>query len=498
MKGIFTTLFVALAVTMVSCTPDVNHDLPASSFYIVGMDEGQEIVDAVFFDMQTTGELKVNAYLGGYFGANGSVKLVADDNLLLKYNEDNGTSFGFLPEEAFSLSDEAINVSPESRAASFVCSIDCDYLRTMKDLEDYLLPLTLVSDNLPLNPDKKSVLYRFSVRELTLLMNNPGVQEVHLVTGGDTPSSVPVSVVTDGDDCAVDYDYQFHCLEATTDVIANIFGYGRMAPADSWTIETDNIVKKGTKESVSQIVFDMDKLPAGISYLAVALDDDDLTQENILTKANVYRIFKDAEIMPREEWTIPYCNVMAKGGAADFGTHLLLDGDLATIWQAPWNDRRNGYDKHYEKWQAWDYIAPNRARLPMFCILDMSQAKTISGVKVSRRVMTEANASLTKTGEIWVSNDTSGDDVLPNPRKNIEGDINVTEAESQAWNAKKFTKVAEFDFSAVNNNLNQDIVVYFDAQEARYVKVCLTDEENKSSGGKPILALSEINVLGKH
>ena len=45
---------------------------------------------------------------------------------------------------------------------------------------------------------------------------------------------------------------------------------------------------------------------------------------------------------------------------------------------------------------------------------------------------------------------------------------------------------------AANNNLDQELTVYFEAVQARYVKVLLTDE-----AANPILALSEINVVGK-
>ena len=490
-----------MLAVLVSCGPDVNHDLPDSQFYLIKKD-GQEIVDVTFSDRQVSGELKVHAYLGGFNGATGSVTLVEDEDVLLDYNEKNGTSYMFLPEEAYQMSDDVIRVTPDSRAVSFTCMIDCNYLRGLDDLDEYLLPLSILSDDLPVNQEKKSICYRFSVKNMTLLMNNPGVEEVRMSSDGDKTKTVNVSVVTDGENLTVDYDYKFHCLDASAqgesaEIIGNLLGYGRLAPADSYTIVSENVVKEGTKEAVSELRFDVEKLPVGVSYIAVALDDDDLAASSILSKAKVYRIFRDAAYLPRTEWTVPYCNAIAKGSEANFGTHLLLDDDLATIWESPYKESRNGYDKYFDKWPGcvWTHIANNYARLPMFCILDMAQTKTISGVKISRRTMSHENAKKTKTGEIWVSNDTAGDDALPEVRTNVKGDIKTTEAESQAWNSKTFTKICDFDFSAVNNNQDQDMVIYFEARQARYVKIYLT--EDVEAVPNPVLSLSEINVLGK-
>ena len=128
----------------------------------------------------------------------------------------------------------------------------------------------------------------------------------------------------------------------------------------------------------------------------------------------------------------------------------------------------------------------------MFCILDMAQTKKVTGIKLSRR--DGRNWDFTKTGEIWLSNDTFGDDDLKNAfGTSVEGVLNISEAESKAWNGKQFTKVAEFDFSVVNNNRDRDLTIYFDAKDARYVKVVLTEDPVD----KLILSLSEINVIGK-
>ena len=209
-----------------------------------------------------------------------------------------------------------------------------------------------------------------------------------------------------------------------------------------------------------------------------------------MTKAKVYRIFRDAELLPRDNWSIPYCNILAGvAGNPAYGTNLLLDGDLKTIWQAPWRESVNSYDPYYE---GWTYTHTNYARLPMFFILDMGSVKMISGVKVSRR--DGSNWQYTKTGEIWISKDTTGDEDLENCfGKNVECALVITEAESKAWNSKQFTKVAEFDFTSVNDNMDQEQTVYFDGQEARYIKVVLTE----NPVDRMILSLSEINVFGR-
>ena len=493
---IFTMLLMAFAV---SCAPQVDDNLPDSRFYLLGTD-GKEIVDAVFYDMQAVGKLKVNAYLGGFNGTSGQVGLIADDEVLLKYNETHGESYMFLPEEYFTIPEETVRITPEARSATFVCEIDCEGLRNLEDLEDYLLPLSLVSDDLPLNPDKKSICYRFSVRDLVLSMNNPGVEEVHITTGLDPVKSVPVSVVTDGDLCTVDYDYQLYYLDGSAQgagagILEGLFGYGRMIAEDAYSVTSDFIIREGKKEAVSMLNLDIAKLPQGISYVAIALDDDDFNASEILSKTKVYRIFKDAQILPRDGWSVPYSNVFAKGWNDTYGTHILLDGDLTTIWQAPWNEKTSNYDEHYDKWDGcvWERIASNYARLPMFCILDMAQTKSITGVKISRRQIGGNNWAETKTGEIWVSTDSTGDgDLTASFGNSLKGYFTLTEKESRAWNGKKFTKVAEFDFVAANNNLDQELTVYFEAVQARYVKVLLTDE-----AANPILALSEINVVGK-
>ena len=499
MKKNITILVSSLLVLFASCKPEVDGNLPDSQFYLLGVD-GKEIINATFYDAQMVGELRVNAYLGGFHGTTGEVSLVADDEVLLKYNESHGSSFMFLPEEYYEIPEGSVKVSPDSRSVSFTCKIDCEGLRALDDLDEYLLPLSLVSDNLPINPAKRSICYRFLVKDLTLSLNNPGIEDIFITTGLDPVREVSVSVVTDGDLCAVDYDYKFHCLDASTEgaaagVLSELLGYARLAPKDSYVISTDNVVKEGTKESISTLSLKIADLPYGISYIAVALDKDDLSAENILTKAKVYRIVRDVDLLDRTGWSVPYCNVMAGlEGNMNYGTHLLLDGDLKSIWQAPWNANNNNYDPYYEGWTHIHESQASLGRLPMFCILDLSKTRIISGVRVSRRQSDQRNWNHTKKGEIWLSTDTTGDEALVNCfGKNVECVMNVTEAESKAWNSKKFTKVAEFDFSAVNNNMDQELTVYFDGQEARYIKVVLTEDPID----KMILSLSEINVYGK-
>ena len=488
---LFLSSFILLST---ACQPEVNGNLPDSQFYLLGVD-GKEIVDVVYYDEQTIAELKVNAYLGGYHGAEGEVTLVADDEVLLKYNETHGTSFMFLPEELYEIPTESVKVNSESRSVNFVCKLDCQALKEMDDLEDYLLPLTLVSDNLPINPDKQSICYRFSVKNFMLSLNNPGIEDVHITSGEDSVYEIPVTVVANAE-CPQDYHYKLYYLDGATqgaqELMNELVGYGKIVPGNAYTVTTNNMVQAGEAISVSTINLNLDVLPDGITYIAVALAKADLAAENILTDAKVYRIFKDAELLPRDTWSVPYCNVLAGVSTQPdiYGTHLLLDGDFTTIWQAPWRESVNSYDPYYE---GWTHISTSSfARLPMFCILDMAQTKKVTGIKLSRR--DGRNWDFTKTGEIWLSNDTFGDEDLKNAfGTSVEGVLNISEAESKAWNGKQFTKVADFDFSVVNNNRDRDLTIYFDAMEARYVKIVLTEDPVD----RLILSLSEINVIGK-
>lgn len=494
MKKTIILFLSSFSLLLTACQPDVNGNLPDSQFYLLGTD-GKEIIDVVYYDEQTVAELKVNAYLGGYRGAEGEVTLVADDEVLLKYNETHGTSFMFLPEELYEIPTGSVKVNSESRSVSFVCKLDCQALKEMDDLDDYLLPLTLVSDNLPINPDKQSICYRFSVKNFMISLNNPGLEDVHVTSGEESVYEIPVTVVANAE-CAQDCHYKLYYLDGATqgaqELMNGLVGYGKIVPGDAYTVTTDNMVQAGKSVSVSTINLNLDKLPDGISYMAVALAKSDLAAENILTDAKVYRIFKDAEILPRDTWSVPYCNVLAGVSTQPdvYGTHLLLDGDFTTIWQAPWRESVNSYDPYYE---GWTHISTSSfARLPMFCILDMAQTKKVTGIKLSRR--DGRNWDFTKTGEIWLSNDTFGDEDLKNAfGTSVEGVLNISEAESKAWNGKQFTKVADFDFSVVNNNRDRDLTIYFDAKDARYVKVVLTEDPVD----KLILSLSEINVIGK-
>ena len=228
MKYRFTSLISGLLAVVTACSPAVDGNLPDSQFYLLGID-GKEIINKTFYDSQTVGELNVNAYLGGYEGTTGEVSLIADDEVLLKYNETHGSSYMFLPDEYYEIPEGSVKVTPDSRSVSFVCKVDCDGLRALEDLDEYLLPLSIVSDDLPINPAKKSICYRFLVKDLILSLNNPGIEDVHVSTGLDPVREVSVSVVTDGDLCNVDYDYQLYCLDGSAqgedaDILSGLLG----------------------------------------------------------------------------------------------------------------------------------------------------------------------------------------------------------------------------------------------------------------------------------
>ena len=497
----------SLLAILPSCEPSsLEANLPDSSVYLLGVDS-TGIANVVFYRSQTEAQLKVHAYAGGYHAASGSLSVVADDEMLLDFNEKNGTKFAFLPEECYVIPTDEAKVSPDQRSATFVCQIDCEAVRALGDFDNYLLPLRLVSEDLPLNPKKNFICYRFSEETINIILGNTGMTEVSISSDTDGEvKSVPLTVMTDGAAAPFDNKYKFYCMNITehsaaVDYLkATMDGRWNLLSEDAYSITSEYVLKEGQTESVSTLNFYVDKIPTGVSYMAIALDNADLTPNNLLTKARVIRVMKDAGYISRDGFTVPYCNIMF-GGTDGRGTQNLLDGDLGTIWEAPYNPNLPfcAIDTYFDKWDGceWLFTAKDGSRVPMICILDMAKTRDLYAVKVSRRKISNKNFKYTKTGEVWVSNDTSGDAALANSiGKNVVNSINFTEDESKAWNTKAFTKVADFDFEAVNNNENQDITVYFDPVQARYVKVVLTAVDPTASKAT-VLSLSEIEVMGK-
>ena len=249
---------------------------------------------------------------------------------------------------------------------------------------------------------------------------------------------------------------------------------------------------------------------AAYAYFSTITFDTDYTIEP--GKVNVIGLESDAWIRRHKQewasnatWTAPYTNVCHSSHGPGFlidkvkvvtqSDGTVTNNGEASLWQYPWKSGQERVDHSYD----WTYDAKvdgEFGKAPMVAIINLGQVEYVHTLWLQRRVLTNSATKYTTTGEIWFSNDTTGDELhsahlLQNLTTGIYQDAHLHNYWGVFWKHKKWMKVADFKFGTKDQALN----TYPGGLHARYVMIVLKpDLKVLPSDGTPLLDMCEIDM----
>lgn len=203
-------------------------------------------------------------------------------------------------------------------------------------------------------------------------------------------------------------------------------------------------------------------------------------------------------------WTVPYVNISATG----YTPANLLDGtnnkSFGNEWLYPWDTNRCYIDKNFNDWTytTEHSLGPDplmKAKAPMLCIIDLGQKELIHTMKIVSR--SDASKSLsTTTGEIWISVDSTNDDVLYHG--NIVTANKHTEPQDgqwELWREKKWTKLTDVKFAKTTGSTENNDLTIGNIQpqvmcSARYIMLVVHEGKKGETNDIPDIGLAEFSL----
>ena len=145
MKRIFLYVLSALLFA-VSCEPDHKEDhLPAAGVYFINFG----LQKAPIFDTQKTLTYPVYAYCGGFYDADPVVEVRVDEAAMVRFNDENYTSYKVLPRDCYSLDITQVKMNRKKAVFNIVFNVEKLLALSTKDdysdIQEYLVPLSLKS-----------------------------------------------------------------------------------------------------------------------------------------------------------------------------------------------------------------------------------------------------------------------------------------------------------------------------------------------------------------
>ncbi|MDR1668000.1 MAG: DUF1735 domain-containing protein [Bacteroidales bacterium] len=173
---------LALSLWFTACEDNRLNDMAEDKVYIVNSD-GQAI-DVINFGAYTH---YIAVYKSGYGAKDAKVRLVLDLDVLLQYNEKNGTNYEVLPYQCFQLQENAAGVASEKNRILLPVKFNTTAMSRLQDRDKYALPLKLLADNdIEVNLQKNA----------TVLMPVLSEAYVQLSPSGLTPEQ-PIGIYAD-------------------------------------------------------------------------------------------------------------------------------------------------------------------------------------------------------------------------------------------------------------------------------------------------------------
>lgn len=325
-----------LCTVLISCEKrHVDDNIPSS---VINLTRAG-VIDVEFYDVVGTYVHTVYATNAGFKdGGNTKVNLVVSEESLNSYNAENQTNLKLLPAIAYIMKSSAQNVTPESKSAAFDIEFNCIELAKLGSLDDYVLPVSLITEgSLSSNPKMSFSLIHPNMLAAELKMKTIGLKEVSLDTI-DTDELVYIfDVFTEFDN---KWETEFEIVNGQDAIMAynalNNTIYQSL-PTNAYTIEPISKLVPG--ESLKSFKVKINKLaiPSGVYSLGIQLRSAQMNGAPIEVKNNNIAVIRFANgntktRAARTGWSIQSYDSQ---GGANYAT-LILDGNHATFWQPAW------------------------------------------------------------------------------------------------------------------------------------------------------------------
>lgn len=151
MKRLIFTVLSLCVLAACSDRMDVGHDVE-STVYL--MNHGESNISLNSLDT----ELKVWVYKSGYDSKTYSVKVIIDEEDIIRLSAKNKTSYTMLPPNSFELATPSVSVGPGTTKAAAIISLDSSCIPEGKK---FLLPIRIACEALPELDEDSSIAFLF-------------------------------------------------------------------------------------------------------------------------------------------------------------------------------------------------------------------------------------------------------------------------------------------------------------------------------------------------
>lgn len=435
---------VLLAGLLFGCDTTFNVEDKAPGVFSVAT-EGFNTIKSYAIEEPYQCELWVSR--GGLELLSGTVQFVPDQLLLDSLNAANGTSYKYLPDDCYELSQLNVTLSKnDSRAKGYITYYPDKIVKlTGFDNIQYVLPLRLTSAELPLNPARNALLLGFTVSEPTVMILNQDAQSISIE--GDKIPTLPVNI-------GVEFNnkWDIKCNLTINPALVDDYNtrkktYFTLLPEEMYTAPSDIKLEAGSTSVKPVYTLIKEKLQPGNYILPIQMSsiesslNGDPTDVIKMDKEGslLYCISKLGDKVPKKDWSIlSFTTEEPAGEGANNGrAYNLIDDDTKTYW--------------HSKWQG------GNTPLPYQITIDMKKTTLISQIELLPRGQGSTNP------------------------------LKVVQFEASTDNVN-WEFIGEFNFE----NIDTPLLYATKTTKARYLRMLIPDK----GGNTIVCAIRELNVRG--
>ena len=357
------------------------------------------------------------------------------------HNSANNTNYKRLPDNCFTLNNQSISFSSESRLEYFNIAIEYELFDQIADFDEennaeYVIPVKLSGASLEINEEKLTSFIKPVLRE-PLIYFRDAETKIIIEVGEQTVYKEDILLQIDFTnywDISVDLSVEPELLDEYN--LSNGSSLS-LLPEGSYTIApTPAVITNGEKSVTVSIELDANLIDYDDFLLPIMISSTSKFSADVEKSVHYVHVSKPAMRFDRTGWTIVDVSSEEPSGEGEGnGTaSVVLDGDPATYWHSQW--------------------AGGTGQLPHHFTIDMQKELLVTSVDLQRR----PNSRDTQSGNIYISSD------------------NV-----------KFTHIGTFEMAEINDAQTFKL----STTNGRYLKVEVTESRRP-----PFSNFSEVYVRG--